>query len=113
RSVRVSLNLLGALEFLVHVLDVRGGEVLKREALVLLGQSELLFRLIDGETANNSLLHARTEIVEVVAEIANVGSFRHVAVTGNELGGRMIFENRIKCRDPIVHSCINQVRQSL
>ena len=47
-------------KFLVHVFDVWSREVLKGEALILFREFQLLFRLINGQTAGNSLLHSRS-----------------------------------------------------
>src|SRR5437773_9626749 len=59
-------------QLLVHVLDVRLPEVLKREALVLLGQRQLLLGLLDRQPVRDRLLHPRAEVVEVIAELAQL-----------------------------------------
>ena len=51
---------LRALQFLVHVLNVRRRKILKGEALVFFGQCQLLLSLIDGKSIRDTLLHALT-----------------------------------------------------
>src|SRR5690349_3277872 len=55
-------------QLLVHVLDVRLREVLKGEALVLLGQRELRLGLLDGQSVGDRFLHPAAQVVEVAAE---------------------------------------------
>src|SRR5437588_6177684 len=107
------LQLLCAFELLVHVFDVGRREILKSETLVFLRQFQLFLRLIDREAVGNSLLHARAQVVKIVAKVSNVRSRRYVAMAGNKLRSGMLFQDCIERGNPIVDCRVNQIRQSL
>src|SRR6266404_2178839 len=56
----IELLTLGTFQLFIHVFDVWSREVLKRKALILFREFQLLFRLIDSQTIGNSLLHSRS-----------------------------------------------------